>query len=172
MSHPEKPEKQQSQIIKPDSCHQKPYYGITVFLAGSIEMGSAENWQPKVENALLEKLITIYNPRREDWDSTWEQRQTSEQFNHQVNWEMNKIEDSDLVLMHFDKNTKSPITLLELGSLLKSTKLIVSCPAEFYRRGNVEIVCARHNIPIFYELDEAIGCLETKLRVLKDRKLF
>ena len=47
--------------------------GITVFLAGSIEMGKAVDWQTQIENELKDKLdgdtvVTLYNPRRDDWD--------------------------------------------------------------------------------------------------------
>lgn len=47
--------------------------GTTVFLAGSIEMGKAIDWQTQIENKLKDKLsgdtiVTLYNPRRDDWD--------------------------------------------------------------------------------------------------------
>lgn len=46
--------------------------GHTIFLAGSIEMGKAENWQDKVVRLLKDKEVIIFNPRRDDWDSSWE----------------------------------------------------------------------------------------------------
>lgn len=53
-----------------------PNYYLTeprpwVFLAGSIEMGEAEDWQAQVVKELSD--YTILNPRRGDWDSSWEQ---------------------------------------------------------------------------------------------------
>ena len=45
----------------------------TVFLAGSIDMGSAVNWQKQVVDALKEENVVVYNPRRDDWDSSWVQ---------------------------------------------------------------------------------------------------
>ena len=104
------------QIIKPDSKDQNVKYKTTVFLAGSIEMGKAEEWQSKVEYLLGEKEITIFNPRRDDWDSSWEQRASNPNFNHQVNWEMDRLEDSSIIFMHFDPKTKSPISIGELYS--------------------------------------------------------
>lgn len=47
--------------------------GLSVFLAGSIEMGSAENWQARVERELADYDVLIFNPRRDDWDSSWVQ---------------------------------------------------------------------------------------------------
>ena len=52
----------------------------TIFLAGSIEMGTAENWQEKAERLLENHSGTILNPRRDDWDSSWEQSISNPQF--------------------------------------------------------------------------------------------
>jgi hypothetical protein len=51
--------------------------------------------------------------------------------------------------MYFDPNTKSPISLLELGLFAQSKKLIVCCPRGFWRKGNVDITCDRYGIPFF-----------------------
>ena len=162
----EQPKKLKSRIIKPDSGNSLlfPYtIDTSIFLAGSIEMGAAKDWQKEVENHFKDWTVTLFNPRRDSWDSSWTQEQKSEQFNFQVNWELNNLDRVDFIFMYLDPNTKSPISLMELGLFANSGKLIVCCPKGFYRRGNVEIVCTRYNIPIFYDLDEAIGALETKI---------
>jgi len=153
------------QIIKPNTFTQDIESSITVFLAGSIEMGAAENWQQKLENILedIEQEITLFNPRRDDWDSSWVQKQTNPQFNHQVNWELNMLDKSDIIFMYFSPETKSPISLLELGLYAHNGKMIVCCPDEFWRKGNVDIVCTRYNIPLFNNFDEAVGALLTKI---------
>ena len=138
--------------------------GITVFLAGSIEMGVAEDWQTKVANRFEKHQVTLYNPRRDEWDSSWKQEQKESNFNEQVNWEMNNLEDCDIIFMYFDPGTKSPISLLELGLHADSGKMIVVCPDGFWRKGNVEIVCTRFNIPLFNSLDDGMGALESKIR--------
>ena len=120
------------------------YTGMAVFLAGSIEMGKAENWQQKLASAL--DNITILNPRRDDWDSSWEQSINNKQFREQVEWELEALEKADVIAMYFDKTTKSPITLLELGLFANTGRMIVCCPEGFWRKGNVDIVCNRHNI--------------------------
>lgn len=56
--------------------------------------------------------------------------------------------------MYFDPNTKSPISLLELGLYATSNKLHVICPDGFYRKGNIEIVCDKYNIPIYENIEE------------------
>ena len=62
-----------------------------IFLAGTIEMGNSEDWQTKVSNALADRPYTILNPRREQWDASWEQRIENPQFYQQVNWELDGL---------------------------------------------------------------------------------
>jgi hypothetical protein len=151
-----------AQIIKPtDKDIQNNR--LSIFLAGSIEMGAAEDWQTRVQNELAEFPITIFNPRRDEWDSSWEQRETNPQFNHQVNWEMNMLENASFIFMYFSPETKSPISLLELG-LHAEDNIIVCCPDGFWRKGNVEIVCSRNSIPLFNDLDSAIASLISKIK--------
>lgn len=60
--------------------------------------------------------------------------------------------------MYLDPNTKSPISLLELGLHANSKKLWVVCPDGFWRKGNVEVVCSLYDIPLFNSLDELKKC--------------
>lgn len=149
--------------IKPNSQDQT-ISGTSIFLAGSIEMGKAEDWQKTVENTFVgEAEITLLNPRRDDWDSSWEQKESNKQFNHQVNWEMNMLENANIIFMYFSPETKSPISLLELGMYARNNKMIVCCPDGFWRKGNVDIVCNRHNIPLYDNMEKAIGALRSKI---------
>ena len=120
----------------------------TVFLAGSIEMGVAENWQETIDRELPREAI-IFNPRRDDWDSSWVQSIHNEQFREQVEWELNALDEANIIALYFDPTTKSPISLLELGLYAKTKKIVVCCPDGFWRKGNVEIVCERYDIPLF-----------------------
>lgn len=118
-----------------------------VFLAGSIEMGTAPDWQSQVVTALAEtEGILVLNPRRDDWDSSWEQTIENTQFSDQVNWELDGIEAADLVLFYFAAGTRSPVTLLELGLCARGKRAVVCCPDGFWRKGNVDIVCERSGI--------------------------
>jgi hypothetical protein len=77
-------------------------------------------------------------------------------FREQVEWELDALTRADLVLMHFEPATKAPVTLLELGLFASSGKLIVSCPDGYWRKGNVEVVCARFGVLLVDSLDEAL----------------
>lgn len=125
-----------------------------VFLAGSIEMGAAVDWQREMANLLSPEDCNVMNPRRDDWDASWTQEVSNDQFLEQVSWELYWLERSDLVVMYFVPGTQSPITLLELGLFAQSGKLIVCCPEGFWRKGNVDIVCARYGVRTAETLDE------------------
>ena len=150
-------------VIKPTDQEFPEYGTMKVFLAGSIEMGAAEDWQAALPQQFEEDPITFYNPRRDSWDSSWEQKQSNPQFNHQVNWEMDKLDESDVIFMYFSPETKSPISLLELGAYGKYGKMVVCCPDGFWRKGNVEVFCTRHQIPLFNTMEDAIGGLRTMI---------
>jgi len=132
-----------------------------IFLAGSIEMGKAIDWQAKVASMLDNYDVNIFNPRRDDWDWNSEQSIDNPQFFKQVNWEQNAISISDIVIMNFLPDTKSPITLLELGHILGSNlwfqNLFVCCPKEFWRKGNVDIMCHRYKVPVYTDLEYMIN---------------
>lgn len=132
---------------------------IKIFLAGSIEMGKADDWQSRIINELSDKPIQFLNPRRDDWDSSWVQRKENKEFNEQVTWELNSLEESDVIIMYFDPETKSPISLLELGihPCCNPNKLIVLCPEGFWRKGNVDIVCDRYGVRQVNDFEELVA---------------
>ncbi len=128
-----------------------------IFLAGAIDMGSAINWQTEIVNYFKgEKNYLILNPRRDDWDSSWTQEFTNSQFYQQVTWELDNLERADKIILNFTAESKAPISLLEMGLYAKSGKLCVVCPNEFYRSGNVDIVCSKFDIPLYRTIPEML----------------
>jgi len=130
----------------------------SVFLAGSIEMGKAIDWQTDIaikceEQTTDNHQITLLNPRRDDWDSSWTQTIENDNFREQVEWELDSMEKADKIVVYFDKDTQSPITLMELGIYSNSSKMCVCCPKGFFRKGNVDIVCKKYNIPMVDDID-------------------
>lgn len=145
-------------LYKPPQKLPQPLQQPSIFLAGSIEQGTAEDWQTKTEKAFKDEDCTILNPRREEWDSSWVQSINNPQFNEQVTWELDAQERANFILMYFDPKTKSPITLLELGlfAMTAGGELIVCCPEGFWRKGNVDIVCRRYSLQVAQTLDQLI----------------
>ena len=132
-----------------------------VFLAGSIEMGEARDWQEDIIKEFGRLDVTILNPRRKEWDSSWEQNIEHKEYREQVEWELIGMDNADIIFFYFDPETKAPITLMELGLHVASTKkIIVCCPEGYWRKGNVDIICARHNVVTVDDLDKAKVMLE------------
>jgi hypothetical protein len=147
-----------------------PYNGenkIKIFLAGAIDMGAAIDWQKQVVEYFKDwnrrKEILFLNPRRDDWDSSWKQVPEDKQFSEQVNWEISGLENSDLVFLCLPKDSKAPISLLELGLMAGGKKkIIVMCDKEFYRYGNVAITCNRYNCKLHTDISSALTALKTE----------
>lgn len=130
----------------------------SLFLAGSIDMGLAEDWQSKLCAELSSLDLDIYNPRRKDFDPTWDQSIEDPLFREQVEWELSHIDSANIVVFYFDPNGKSPVTLLELGLASRVKQKIAVCsPKGFWRRGNVEVFCKRYKIPLFDDIDSLVS---------------
>lgn len=148
----------------PESLINFNTYSTRIFLAGSIEMGNAENWQEIAIRKLTQKNfnrenVCIFNPRRYDWDSSWDQNINDPQFHRQVSWELQALDQSTHIIMYLQPGTISPISLLELGLHAKSGKLIVVCPEGFHRKGNVDIVCERYGITQKENLEDIVDSI-------------
>jgi Nucleoside 2-deoxyribosyltransferase like len=153
---------------RPTETTQTPK--ASIFLAGSIEMGMAPLWQRQVAEILEDLPIAVFNPRRDDFDPKLKQDKKNEVFAEQVNWEMDYLEKCDLIALYFVPDTKSPISLLELGLYAKDKKLIVCCPEKFWKKGNVDMVCERHGIPLIQTLEEFKEVIKMKARELCGRE--
>lgn len=136
-----------------------------VFLAGSIENGKAVDWQSMVIANLHDIDVDVYNPRRPDWNTALTQSANCPAFAEQVNWELDYLTYATDIAIYFAPDTKSPISLLELGihSVKSPKKLLVCCPETFWRAGNVEIVCKRSQIQLVRSLDDMIVALRHRL---------
>ena len=135
---------------------------LTIFLAGTIDNGDSENWQDKliwhmknyhqsVNYDSDESIgdIIVFNPRRENWNSN----ATIEEHQQQIKWEQDHLDNADLIIMYLADNSKSPISLLELGLYGPDGKMIVFCTPNFYRYTNVKMTCDKYNIPIVTSLN-------------------
>ena len=135
----------------------------SVFLAGTIDNGDSEDWQSLAENYLSDLDVLILNPRRDQWDSTWEQSISNPKFKEQVEWELEGLERVDQILIYFAPHSKSPISLLELGLNASKNNVTIICPQGFWRRGNIEVLAHRVNSPLYETLDEGLAQLRKRL---------
>ena len=135
----------------------------SVFLAGSIDMGAADHWQARAAAALADLPIDVLDPRRDEWDSSWPQSIEHAGFRGQVEWELDGLERADVIAMWFSRDSKSPITLLELGLFARSRKIVAGCPHGFWRRGNIEVVASRYGIALVADWDAFVAAVRARL---------
>lgn len=160
-------------ICKPPMTYTKKPGEVSVFLAGSIEMGAAAEWQTDMERRLADiPDLLVLNPRREDWDSSWKQEADNPQFAEQVNWEMDAVErklptSADIVYFYFDPKTLSPITQKEWGMVYNSGWAVICCPVGFWRRGNLEIDCKRAGIRLHDNFDDSVTTLRWMIELFR-----
>lgn len=144
-------------IKAPQHFHSGNPSVFKIFLAGSIESDMAVSWQDRIGNEFAKKEnVWILNPAREDWDENWHEEIDDPQFNEQLNWESNALEQADLIVMYFAADSQAPITLLELGLFAASGKLLVCCSAGFWKKGNVDFVCQKYGVQQFISIEELI----------------
>lgn len=154
----------QSLEIKSPNELPKKDNRLKVFLGGTIDMGNSEDWQAKISRELKNESIILLNPRRDDWNTAWKPVKEEPEFRKQVEWELSALENSDYIIMYFGKDSKSPISLLEMGLYARSGKLLVICPEGFWRKGNVDITAEKYGIKQFDSIDEVLQFLKAQLK--------
>lgn len=142
----------QPRMKEPSEEEIRSGYYVTIFLAGTIDMGNSENWQAALVETFSssEGRYILYNPRRDTFTST------PEEMEYQVNWELDHLEKSQIIIMNILGSSNSPVTLLEMGLFMKSGKLLVACEPDYYRHTNVLLTCARYNVPLYPSLQSLI----------------
>ncbi|KAF4340522.1 hypothetical protein FBEOM_5560 [Fusarium beomiforme] len=142
----------------------------TIFLAGITTNTGEGDWRETLANALINHPVTIFNPNRPDWDSTWKEDFSDKRWEEQVWWELDMQEAADIIVFMFHPFTDAPISLMELGLAVKSKpKTVLVCARDGYRkRGNVEAVCKRFGAKLVYTEAEL---RDTLLAVLDEGKI-
>lgn len=148
-------------------CYQPPDRPLTeckvsVFFAGSIEMGKAPPWQKDLAGMLKDLPIAVFNPRRDDFDPNLRQDIAEEIFKQQVEWEMDYLSSSNLIAMYFHPGTLSPVTLAEFGHYVEDPRLTVCCPDGYWRKGNVQVMCQRYGKPLIETWEEFTKTIREK----------
>lgn len=159
-----------AQHLKPPAPLPAAGNSPVVFLAGSIDMGAAEDWQAAVAEELQEDDVILLNPRRDDWDASWVQRIDNPPFRQQVEWELDGLARADVIFMFLGAKSKAPISLLELGLHAQAGTIILCCSPQFWRRGNIEVLCHRHDIPLLDRLEDGLAMLRQRLAAIRHHR--
>ena len=122
---------------------------VNIFLGGTIDNGDSFNHQEALISELKKSEAThplcVYNPRRKEWNKN----ASKEEMDEQINWELYHLNRADLIVMNILPNSKSPISLMEIGLFARDKKMIVFCNENFYRYENVKVVCDKFGLPLF-----------------------
>ncbi|CAM1505835.1 Fc.00g114720.m01.CDS01 [Cosmosporella sp. VM-42] len=125
---------------------------ITIFLAGTTTDTGDGDWREFLMDALSDFPITFFDPKRNDWDSTWKEDLSDERWAEQVQWEMDMQAKADVVVFFFHSATLAPVSMLELG--LCAERAVVCALDGYSKRGNVQAVCERFQSPFVSTLAE------------------
>jgi hypothetical protein len=134
-----------------------------LFLAGAIDQDRAERWQERLVADLASLPGTAFNPRRDAWDATWGQDLDDPRFAEQVTWELDALEQADVIACWLPASSQAPISLLELGLHARRGRVVVGCPPGFHRRGNVRAVCQRFAVPHVDRLTDLATAIRDRL---------
>lgn len=138
----------------------------SVFLAGTTSKVDTSNWRENLSTSLSDVPVTMYNPFRADWDSSWREDINFAPYREQVEWELDKQEKADIVVIYFHPATQAPVSLLEFGICARVPgKAIVVCPEGYWKRGNVQIVCKKFGVEIIDNVDGLREAIVKRLNV-------
>lgn len=151
-------------VLKPPTPLPVPLNGPVVFMAGSIDLGKSVDWQSELAESLADCPGTLLNPRRTQWDSSWKTEAEFLPFREQVEWEIAGMEVAERIAFYFAPDSQAPVTLLELGLAARTGKAVVCCPPGYWRKGNVDVVCARYSIPTVQSLEILGEVIRTYVR--------
>ncbi len=134
----------------------KAIKGIRVYVAGSIVVDESKkcwiySFIDKLGQHFQNKNLFVFHPMQKDWDSDWGITKADPKFRKQFEWELEAQELADIIVMHFEHDALAPISLMEFGLNVRPiaigySRLIVHCPEGFWKKGNVDIVCAKYGI--------------------------
>lgn len=144
---------------------REPPRGLkSVFLAGTTSRVDPTDWRETLASLLSNLPITIYNPYRPDWDSTWREDINFTPYREQVEWELEKQDEADMVVVYFHPATQAPVSLLEFGLCARVPgKAIVYCPEGYWKRGNVQVVCRRFGVEMVESVEGLRGAIVRRM---------
>jgi len=126
-----------------------------IFLAGSMNTTVDNNWRQDVVNQ-LDSVYHFYDPTNNNHDKL-----NDSQMKEHIKWELDALKMADKIILNFLPNAQSPISLVELGLYMSTSKLIVICPKEFHQSRYVHVLCKQYCTPYFHNMNDALSTIST-----------
>ncbi|MEO6301620.1 MAG: nucleoside 2-deoxyribosyltransferase domain-containing protein, partial [Bacteroidia bacterium] len=97
-----------------------------------------------LEEALNKTDVTIFNPRRLDFDPKAKYKSDNPYMVQQIKWELSHLDKADIIVFYFDPNGEAPITLYEMGRVSRDVselkkKGLIYCPEGYWKKANVDV---------------------------------
>lgn len=143
-------------------------------------MGNSTDWQTdltekissNVIKCLAESLdkarkfqrVVVLNPRRRDWDNSWNLDPLDPRLIAQIEWEHSAIEMSHLVFVNILESSQSPISLQEVGLIYDKSKLIIHLPPKYEFQAILEKYAQHHSIVSHSSFDDSVESLLSSLQ--------
>lgn len=143
-------------------------YKTVIFLAGSIEMGAAKDWQSMVAKEIEDYHdLLVLSPRRDDWNSDWDNLdpEPGTPLFEQIDWELRGLDQADLIYLYLAEDTISPISLLEMG-LYHHKISCVYIDDKYLRRANAVITANHFNMYHTNSEDEFFSVIHQDLTII------
>ncbi|KAH6950394.1 hypothetical protein BKA56DRAFT_535119, partial [Ilyonectria sp. MPI-CAGE-AT-0026] len=125
---------------RPEQVHR-----LSIFLAGNTSATAEPSWRQTLIDGLSSHAVTIFDPTRDDWDSTWKEDASDTRWAEQIRWELDMQDTADIIVILFNGVTLAPISLAELGMSIKSGRTIVCALDGYAKKGYVEEVCRKYD---------------------------
>ena len=108
----------------------------------------------------------MYNPYRADWDRSWREDINFTPYQEQVEWEFDKQDKADIVVVYFHLATQAPVSLLEFGICARVPgKAIVVYSEGYWKKGNLQIVCKKFGVEMVNSIDRLREAIVKRLPV-------
>lgn len=115
----------------------------SIFLAGTTTATGEADWREQISYTLADQPVTIFNPKRDDWDSSWREDSSDARWVEQIQWELDMQSQADIIVVLFHGITAAPISLAEMGMASQTGKLIACALDGYSKQGYVEAVCKK-----------------------------
>jgi len=134
---------------------------FAVFLAGDMKTP----WRKELCDLLAEAKIpdlVILDPTVDDWETyVGEETFTNPKYITQVSWEHDSLSKANLRVFNFSGKSMAPITLVEMGTHMKSDD-IIKLDDSYELHGYIEFIASKSNTPIVNTLQGLVSRIVIK----------
>lgn len=143
----------QAQVIRAPARPQQTHR-LSIFLGGTASDTGEPDWRDTLNKGLADQAVAIFDPKRDDWDSTWREDFSDTRWADQIQWELDMQDTADIIVVLFHGVTAAPISLAEMGMAARTGKLIACALDGYCKKGYVEAVCRKFKAPFVRSEDE------------------